>query len=138
MKKTTPNKKPPVKGRSGKATDGRKMTKKEARRILASGPKQDRNWLTSPNNPDSSPYWTPPHMKVDLTHASMLFMDANGKPIKDKFFYTGARVELGGEWDRLDIKEKNLKEDLEKAIDKVIHKHEKKQKKRPSKEGDDA
>lgn len=135
MKKTTPNKKPLVKGRSGKAIDGRKMTKKEAKRILASNPKQDLNWLTSPNNPNNSPYWTPPYMEVDLTYASMLFMDEHGKPVKDKYMFTGTKVtKLGGEFSRLDINEKGLAEDLQKAIDKVIKKHTKKQKRKP-KEG---
>lgn len=124
MKKST-TKKPITGGRSGKAVNGRKMTKKEAKRILASNPKQDLNWLTSPNNPNNSPYWTPPYMEVDLTYASMLFMDRDGTPIKDKFLYTGAKVKIGGEFSRLNITKEGLKRDLEKAIDEVIRKHTK-------------
>lgn len=128
MKKTTPKKNPMVKGRSGKAVDGRKMTKKEAKKILASGPKQDLDWLTSPNNPGSSPYWTPPYMEVDLTYTSMLFMDEHGKPVKDKYMFTGSKVtKLGGEFSRLGIDDTNLAKDLEKAIDEVIKKHTKKE-----------
>lgn len=129
MKKTTPKKTPMVKGRSGKAVDGRKMTKKETKKILASGPKQDLDWLTSPNNPGSSPYWTPPYIEVDLTYTSMLFMDEHGKPVKDKYMFTGSKVtKLGGEFSRLGIDEKGLAEDLQKAIDKAIKKHTKKPK----------
>ena len=128
MKKTTPKKNPTVKGRSGKATDGRKMTKKESKKILASGPKQDLDWLPSPNNPTNSLYWTPPYMEVDLTYTSMLFMDEHGKPVKDKYMFTGSKVtKLGGEFSRLGIDDTNLAKDLEKAIDEVIKKHTKKE-----------
>lgn len=126
MKKST-TKKPTSKGRSGKATDNRKMTKKDSKKILSAGNKKpfDRNWLTSSHNPDNAPYWTPPYMEVDLTYASMLFMDKDGTPIKDKFLYTGAKVKIEGEFSRLNITKEGLKKDLEKAIDEVIRKHTK-------------
>lgn len=115
-------------GRSGKGTDGRKMTKKEAKKILSAGPKFDRNWLTSPGNTKNSPYWMAPYMEVDLTYASMLFMDNQGNPINDKFMYTGAKVKIDGEFFRLGVDKNGLKEDLERAIDEVIKKHTKAEK----------
>lgn len=125
MTKKVSKRKPAPKGRSGKAVNGRKMTKKDAKKVLSAGSKKpfDRNWLTSPNNPDSAPYWTPPYMDVDLTYASMLFMDKDGTPIKDKFLYTGAKVKIEGEFGRLNIDREGLKKDLEAAIDEVIRKH---------------
>lgn len=125
MTKKVSKRKPVAKGRSGKATNGRKMTKKDAKKVLSTGNKKpfDRNWLTSPNNPDNAPYWTPPYMEVDLTYASMLFMDEKGTPIKDKFLYTGAKVKIDGEFSRLNIDREGLKKDLEAAIDEVIRKH---------------
>ena len=114
----------PTKGRAGKAVGGRKPTKSESKKTLGKA-RFDRNWLTSPNNPVSSPYWTPPYMEVDLTYASMLFMDKDGTPVKDKFVYTGARVKIDGEFTRLSIEKEGLKKDLEKAIDEVIRQHTK-------------
>lgn len=125
MTKKVSKRKPAPKGRSGKAVNGRKMTKKDAKKVMAAGSKKpfDRNWLTSPNNQDSAPFWTPPGMEVELTYASMLFMDKDGTPIKDKFLYTGAKVKIEGEFGRLNIDREGLKKDLEAAIDEVIRKH---------------
>lgn len=114
----------PTKGRAGKAVSGRKPTKSEAKKTLGKA-RFDRNLLTSPNNANNSPYWTPPGMEVDLTYASMLFMDKDGTPVKDKFIYTGARVKIDGEFSRLSIEKEGLKKDLEKAIDEVIRQHTK-------------
>lgn len=103
----------------------KKTTKKGAKAALGKGPKFDRNWMTNPNNPSNSPYWTPPYIEVDLTYASMLFMDEKGTPIKDEFLYTGSKVKANGEFSRLNIDDTGIVEDLQKAIDEVIRKHTK-------------
>ena len=103
----------------------RKMTKKAAKAAVDKKPKFDRNWLTSPSNPDNCPYWTPPCMDVDLTYASLLYMDKKGTPIKDQFLYTGAKVKIKGEFSRLSIEDDGLVADLQSAIDEVIRKHTK-------------
>lgn len=104
----------------------KKMTKKTAKKILAAkSPKFDRLWNTSPFNPNNSPYWEPPHISAELTYVAMCYMDQKGVPFRDEFLYSGSKVEVGGEFFRLNIDTNGLAKDLEKAIDEVIKKHTK-------------
>ena len=106
--------------------DNMKPSKKTSKKTApAKSPKFDRLWNTSPFNPNNSPYWEPPHISAELTYAAMCFMDQKGVPFRDEFLYTGSKVEVGGEFFRLNIDINGLAQDLQKAIDEVIKKHTK-------------
>ena len=118
--------------KSGKSKTTKKIGKSTTRKASRSSgfhssqPKQERK-LWSPNDPyGESPYWTPPWVKVELRHTDLYITDMKGGTSRSKFMFTGSKVSVGGEFERLDIDPTNIIDDLEKAIDSVIKKHEKK------------
>ena len=73
---------------------------------------------------DYAAYWEPPRIKATVEWALIDTITQNRSDSKRKYMFTGVKVDIAGEWYKLNIRTDGLDEEIRQALDKIINNRE--------------
>lgn len=73
---------------------------------------------------DFATYWEPPRIKTQIEWATLDYGSVGGSEATREYMVYGVKVELAGEWNKVNIRTDGLEEEIKQALEKIIKSRE--------------